>query len=329
MTSSTAARLKALVAVTVWGASFPSAKVAVEEVSFTTLICLRFGTGLLVLAPFLAMRRKLRLLPLREAATFAALGFLGLFFHNSIQAYALQTVSAGMSGLIIAANPIAIALLGSLLLSEPLDRGKIAGILLAACGVLVIISRGKFSVFLQRDFSFGELVMVASVFSWGFFSVLSRKALQQTPPELGMTCALTFGWLFSIIPFLVNGGLAELPTVSAKAWANILFLGIFCSALAYLFWYDALQVLPASEAGVFLYVNPVIAVIISALFLGEPVTASMLFGGAMVFSGVWCVNNLSRIQEHRRKRTEESLERLTSSSVGVEDSKNGKGSGTL
>ncbi len=302
MTLSSAARLKALVAVIVWGASFPSAKVAVGEVSFTTLIWLRFGSGLLVLFFFLAMRRKIRLLPMREAATFAALGFLGVFFHNSIQAYALQTVSAGMSGLIIAANPIAIAFLGSLLLSEPLGKGKIAGILLAACGVLVIISRGNISVFLHREFSFGELVMVVSVFSWGFFSVLSRKALQRTSPELGMTYALTFGWLFSIIPFLVNGGLAELPSVSAKAWANILFLGIFCSALAYLFWYDALQVLPASEVGVFLYVNPVVAVIISALFLGESVTASMLFGGAMVFSGVWCVNSLSRMQENRRKR---------------------------
>ena len=78
MTPSSVARLKALVAVIVWGASFPSAKVAVGEVSFTTLVWLRFGSGLLVLFLFLAIRRKLRLLPLREAVTFAALGFLDL-----------------------------------------------------------------------------------------------------------------------------------------------------------------------------------------------------------------------------------------------------------
>jgi RarD protein len=288
------ARLKALIAVIMWGGSLPSVKVAVAEVSLSTLVWLRFGSGLIALLLFLVVRRRLRILPLREAAVFAALGFLGVFFHNSIQAYALKTVSAGMSGLIVAANPIVIAVLGSLILSERLDRIKIAGILLAACGVLVIISRGDLSVLLSGNYSFSELVMVFSVFSWAFFSVLSRKALQQTSPDIGMTYALFFGWIFASVPFLVSGGTGEIAAVSAMAWGNILFLGIFCSALAYLFWYDALQLLPASEVGVFLYVNPVVAVVISAIFLGEPVTLSMIVGGALVFSGVWCVNQLSR-----------------------------------
>ncbi len=303
MTPASLARIKALIAVIVWGASLPSAKVAVAEVSFTTLIWLRLFSGVVALLLFLAVRRRLHPLPLREAARFAALGFLGIFFHNSIQAYALKTVSAGMSGLIIAANPIAMAILGSLILSERLDKTKIAGIFLAACGVLVIISRGNLSILFERNYSFGELVMVFSVFSWGFFSVLSRKALQRTSPDLGMTYALTFGWLFATIPFLMAGGPAEVQAVSTKAWANILFLGVFCSALAYLFWYDALQALPASEAGVFLYVNPVVAVLISALFLGESVTPSMLLGGAMVFSGVWCVNQLANRMQNGRKRS--------------------------
>lgn len=303
MTPASVARLKALIAVVVWGASFPAAKVVVSEVSFPTLIWLRFGSGVIVLLLFLMVRKKLRLLPLREAVVFAALGFLGVFLHNSIQAYALQTVSAGMSGLIIAANPIVIALLGSLILHERLTGAAIAGILLAACGVLVIISRGDFSILLQRDFSVGELLIVFSVFTWALFSVLSRKALRRTSPELGMAYALTFGWIFSTIPFILTRGVAEIPTISALIWANILFLGIFCSALAYLFWYDALQALQASEVGVFLYINPVVAVIISALFLGETVTFSMLSGGALVFFGVWCVNNLSRMQGRLRKNS--------------------------
>ncbi len=174
MTPASVARLKALIAVVVWGASLPSVKVAVAEVSLPTLIWLRFGSGVVALLLFLAARRRLRFLPLREAFTFAALGFLGVFFHNSIQAYALRTVSAGMSGLIIAANPIVIAVLGTLILSERLDRAKIAGIFLAACGVLVIISHGDFSILLSRNYSFGEFLMVFSVFSWALFSVFSR-----------------------------------------------------------------------------------------------------------------------------------------------------------
>jgi drug/metabolite transporter (DMT)-like permease len=133
--------------------------------------------------------------------------------------------------------------------------------------------------------------MVVSVFSWGLFSVFSRKALQKTSPGLGMLYALSFGWLYASIPFLFSGGIGEIAGISATGWGNILLLGVFCSALAYLFWYDALKELQASEVGVFLYVNPVVAVLISALFLGESISVSMVAGGILVFLGVWFVNS--------------------------------------
>lgn len=71
MNPSTVARLKALIAVIAWGGSLPAIKVAVSEVSFTTLIWLRFGSGVLALALFLAFRKRLSLLSWREAGIFA------------------------------------------------------------------------------------------------------------------------------------------------------------------------------------------------------------------------------------------------------------------
>lgn len=289
MSPSASARLKALLAVILWGGSLPSTKVAVSQASVPTVLWLRFGTAVVVLFVFLALRKKLRLLSLRETLIFAALGFIGVFFHNSVQGAALQSLSAGTSGLIVAANPIAIALLGALLLGERLNGRKIAGILVAAFGVLVIMSKGSLS-FSGRGFAAGEIFMVLSVFSWGLFSVLSRKALQKSEPSLAMGYTILFGWLYSSVPFFWTGGYREIPAIAPSGWANILFLGVFCSAAAYLFWYDALRELPASEVGVFLYVNPVVAVTLSVLFLGEPMTLSMIAGGALVFLGVWFVN---------------------------------------
>ncbi len=294
MSSSASARLKALFAVILWGGSIPSTKVAISQASVPTVLWLRFGIAVLVLFTFLALRKKLRLLSLRETLIFATLGFIGVFFHNSIQGAALQSLSAGMSGLIIAANPIAIALLGALILGERLNRKTIAGILLAALGVLVIMSKGSLSTFSGRGIARGEIFMVFSVFSWGLFSVLSRKALQNREPALAMGYVLLFGWLYSTIPFFWTEGYREIPSIAASGWGNILFLGVFCSAAAYLFWYDALRELQASEVGVFLYVNPVVAVTLSALFLGELLTPSMIAGGALVFLGVWFVNRRRR-----------------------------------
>lgn len=303
MTGEGRARLKALFAVVAWGGSFPAIKAALAEVSFTTLIWLRFGSGVVTLLLLLLFRKRARFLPLRDAALFAALGFLGIFFHNTIQAYALKSVSAGMSGLIIAANPIAIAALGALILGERLDGKTTGGILLAAVGVLVILSKGDPGTLFLKGFNAGELIMIFSVFTWGLFTVLSRRALRRTPPDLGMTYALSFGWFFSTVPFYFGGGPAELPGISAAAWINILFLGVLCSAISYLFWYDALLVLPASEAGVFLYINPVVAVILSAAFLGEAITFSMVCGGALVFAGVWFVNARQKRPQQRENQT--------------------------
>ncbi len=67
-------------------------------------------------------------------------------------------------------------------------------------------------------------------------------------------------------------------------------LGIFGSGLAYLAWYDALQNLTANQAGVFLYIEPLVAMLLALLVLDEPVTWASLLGGAIIILGVWLVN---------------------------------------
>ncbi|HCL78419.1 MAG TPA: hypothetical protein DIC53_00455 [Synergistaceae bacterium] len=290
MTGVATARLKALCAVILWGGSLPASKIAVSQISFDTLLWLRIGSGFLVLLLYLALKGRLRRLSAMDTAVFAGLGFIGVFLHNAIQAIALETTAAGLSGLITAANPIAIAVLGRVILDEKLNARKKGGILLAAVGVLILLSRGDPAVFLGFRFSSGELLMLTGILTWGLFSVLSRKALKNVDPGLAMSYALAFGLLYSTAVILHTGRYDEIPSITPLAWGNILFLGIFCSGIAYVLWYDALQVLPASEVGVFLYINPVVAVLISAVLLGEPVTVSMLLGGLLIFSGVWFVN---------------------------------------
>ncbi len=290
MTDRGVARLKALCAVILWGGSFPASKVAVSQISFDTLLWLRFGCAFVVLAAYLALKGRLHRLSLSDTVTFAGLGFIGVFLHNTIQAVALRTTAAGISGLITAANPVAIAVLGWIVLGETMSARKKGGILLAAFGVLVLLSRGDPSVFLTLRFSSGELLMLTGILTWGTFSVFSRKALKNVDPGLAMLHAFAFGLLYATAVILWTGRYDEIPGITALVWGNILFLGIFCSGVAYVLWYDALQILPASEAGVFLYVNPVVAVLISTVFLGEPLTVPMLLGGLLVFAGVWFVN---------------------------------------
>lgn len=70
----------------------------------------------------------------------------------------------------------------------------------------------------------------------------------------------------------------------------ITFLGVFCSGIAYIFWYDALQALPVAQTGAFLYLEPIITVIVAAFVIGESILPATLIGGITILIGVWLVN---------------------------------------
>ena len=105
-----------------------------------------------------------------------------------------------------------------------------------------------------------------------------------------MFFVMLFGWLFSSIPFFSGPGLHQLSQLTLNGWLGIAFLGIFCSGLGYIFWYDGLQVIPASQVGVFLYLEPLITVVVAAIVLDEPLLLTTLLGGATILVGVWMVN---------------------------------------
>ena len=73
-------------------------------------------------------------------------------------------------------------------------------------------------------------------------------------------------------------------------WIAILFLGVLCSGIAYIFWYDALKFLPVAQTGAFLYLEPVVTVIVAALVIKESILLATLLGGIIILIGVWLVN---------------------------------------
>jgi len=101
---------------------------------------------------------------------------------------------------------------------------------------------------------------------------------------------MSFGWLFTSVLFFSGNGMSEITGITQRGWLGILFLGIFCSGLAYIAWYDALQVLSTAQTGVFLYIEPLVAVVVAAIVLKEQITAPSIAGGAIILAGVWLVN---------------------------------------
>ena len=274
-----------------WGASFVAIKVALRTLSPLPLVWLRFGLGVAVLAVFTVFRGEKDPLTRQEWAVVVLLGFLGVPFHHLVQSTGLKTAQAATSAWIISSMPVFIALLGFAFLGETMTRRRWAGLGMAALGVLLVVTRGDPKrLWMSDPGSFGDLLVLLSALNWAVFSVVSRGFLKRHRAAPMMFRVMAVGWLMTTVLFLAEGNPGQVMRLDPAGWGAVLFLGVFCSGLAYVFWYDALKILPASQAGVLMYLNPAAATLVAVLGLGEPLTASIVSGAALITLGVWQVN---------------------------------------
>jgi drug/metabolite transporter (DMT)-like permease len=132
----------------------------------------------------------------------------------------------------------------------------------------------------------GDLLILVSTLNWAVYTVLGHPALKRLGPTRATTGALFLGWLM-LAPFFVYAqGWREYPRLTGAGWTAVLFLGIACSGLGYLFWYGALERTPASSVAAFLYLEPLVTLAAAAAILGESVSLATAAGGLLVLAGV-------------------------------------------
>jgi drug/metabolite transporter (DMT)-like permease len=280
----------ALWAVIFWGVSFIAIKVALKEIHPFMLLTLRYAIGALLLFFFQYQRDKafLKQFAYRDWIHIVILATVGVSGLGLLQTYGLVYTSAINTGWIIAINPILITVAARFFLDEAITTRKIAGILLGFFGLFLIITRGVFSFSLFGFAStFGDLLVFASAMAWTTFTVGGKGFLSRFNPLSSVTAIMVSGFLLILPLGILKGGWGNLFHLSPLTWGGILFLGIFCSGLGYLFWYSALQKKDSASVGMYLYLEPLVTLIGASLFLGEPIYGITLAGGAMTLAGVY------------------------------------------
>lgn len=273
-----------------WGLSFIATKVALKEVHPFTLLTLRFGIGALLLLAFQLEkdRQFLRSFTRKDWFSLFFLAVIGISGHNLLQAYGLLYTTAINTGWIVAIMPIFITLAARFYLGEPITPRKAGGILLGFLGLFLVISKGEFSLSLFRFGStFGDFLILTSALTWTAFTIGGREFLSRVPPLTAITPILIIGCLV-IFPFTwLKWEWHLLLRLSVGAWMGILFLGIFCSGLAYLFWYSALGKKDSGTVGMYLYLEPFVTLFGAHLLLGEEIYLVTLAGGGITLLGVY------------------------------------------
>lgn len=218
------------------------------------------------------------------------LGFTGVFAYSYFFFTGLQTIAAGRAALIVACIPVCISILSAFLYKEKFGPVRVMGALLSLVGVSVVIANGNPLELLSGGISRGDLLILGCVASWTAYSLGGRAVLKNLSPLTAVAWSCIFGTIMLLPPALAGQLMEDIIHARGVDWICILFLGVLATGLAYFWYYEAIQVIGASRAGIFINTVPVFAVIMGFLILGEPIHASLITGGLMVITGVYLTN---------------------------------------
>ncbi|WP_455384643.1 DMT family transporter [Acidihalobacter prosperus] len=216
-----------------------------------------------------------------------ALGVFSVGAFNTLIYIGVQTTSAVNALLLISATPVFILLLAPLILGNRMLLRQALGVLVSAAGVLLVLSHGNFATIADLGRHTGSLWVLAGVFSWALYSVLLRR-LPQGIGGRGLFSATVIVGVVVLLPFYLGETFVQHRPVHVNTTLllTVAYVAVFASVLAYLFWNRAVAMVGAEQSGVFIHLMPAFGLILSALLLGEQITAADLFGLALILCGL-------------------------------------------
>ncbi|MBF2098869.1 MAG: DMT family transporter [Gloeomargaritaceae cyanobacterium C42_A2020_066] len=274
-----------------WGGTFPAGRVVAETLPPFTAAFGRYALASLGLVALLLWREGgLKSLTRPQQINVWLLGLTGILGYNAFFFWGLQTTSAGRAALIITTNPVLIAVGAALWWGERLTPLRILGMGLAVSGAALGIAHGQPTVLVRQAWQFHDLILLGCVVSWTLYTLLNRPLVAQLTPLATATWACLAGTLL-LFPLM----LAEVighgrPAIPLLTWACLAYLALLGTVVA-LYWYAAaIQVLGPARSAIFISLVPVIAVLLSALFLGESLNPGLFAAGLGVAVGIYLTN---------------------------------------
>jgi drug/metabolite transporter (DMT)-like permease len=266
-----------------WASAFAGIKVGLNAYSPGNLVFFRFLTASIVLLIYAIITR----MPLPEKSDLPMLlflGFIGITVYHLALTYGELKVTAGSASILIASAPIFTAILAIFILKERISVWGWAGVLLSFLGI-GLVARGEGGSVSFEPAAF--LILLAAI-STSFYFVLQKLYLKKYSPLRFTAYAIWSGTFLQL--FFLDGLVQSIKNAPIESTLAIVYMGIFPAALAYVSWAYVLSRTPASLAGSYLYLSPVLAIFIAWIWLGEIPVFLSLVGGFIALMGVVIVN---------------------------------------
>ena len=276
--------LTALLTVVIWGTTFISTKVLLNDFLPVEILIVRFVIGFGAL--WLACPHPLKNTGTRRELTFAAAGLCGICLYYLLENIALTYTMASNVGVIISVAPFFTALLSRICFRNARRLGIyfFAGFIAAMAGIILISFNGSS---LRLDPT-GDLLALLAAFVWACYSILTKKISSYGYPTISSTRRIFFYGILFMIPslFFFDAKWDPARFTDPVCLLNIIFLGLGASALCFVTWNFAVRVLNPVKTSVYIYLVPVVTVVSSVLILHEPITPSAAAGIALTLGGL-------------------------------------------
>ncbi len=217
---------------------------------------------------------------------------------SGLSLWSVEFIPGSLAALIGATIPLWIAVFS-------LSRGRqpsirlVAGLLTGFAGIAVIFFDHLHELFVA-DFRTGIFLAASSCVTWAAASVYTSRVRLKLGLLYGVGWQMLFAGLFLFAACAFTGRVIDLASMPAPGWGGVLYLTFIGSVLTYSCYIYAIRNLPPARVGVYAYINPVVAVILGNIWLGEKFTVVIGLGTAITLTGVYLVNTAFRHTESRR-----------------------------
>lgn len=275
-----------------WGGFFVVGKLAVHDVAPVVVGAWRF----LIAAPFFvlmlwAVRGQEARPTLRDWPVLFGLGVTGIFAYNWLAFEGMRLATAADGAMISPTlNPILTMVLAGWLFGEAITRRRLAGILLAVVGELLVFQDALLGMHAHPERFWGDMYYLASAFCWSAFTLLGRVAAKRMRPVTVTAYSSLIGALLLLLatgPRLLN---VPVDAAGLPFWLGVAFMAIGGTVLAMVLWNRGIARMGAVKAASFTYLVPVFALLMSVVLLHERPGLLQLAGAALVLAGVAIAN---------------------------------------
>jgi drug/metabolite transporter (DMT)-like permease len=205
-----------------------------------------------------------------------------------------QRTTASVSSLVIATAPVLVAIGSTLILRERLGRRAVAGIAVAFGGVTLLAITAAPAAGDPATSPVGALAVFAASLSWAIYVIVGKPLTGRVPSVQVGVGTILLGSL-GLLPTISSQTFREIGTLSAAGWGWIILLGAGAGVGGYLLFIYGLSRMPATKVSVFMYLVPVVSLIMSRLVLSEPM------GGWTPVAAVAVLGGVAQVERDRRE----------------------------